>query len=96
MAKRRSRKRQRGPGVRLILIIAVVLLIAGFITRRILIPTRNLHHSEPQRFGASADSSSSASGQRAAPAPSRARTAGENLNDVDRRELDALIRSKTR
>lgn len=94
MAKRRSRKRQRGLGARLVLIIALTLLIAGFITRRILIPTRSFHRSEPQRFGSSADPSEAANGLRGTAL--RAGAAGENLNDVDRRELDALIRSKTR
>jgi hypothetical protein len=73
MAKRR--KRQRLLGARLILIIALVLLIAGFVTRRMLIPTRGLHRAEPQRFGA---------------------PTSEKLNDGDRRELDSLIRSKTK
>lgn len=90
MAKRRSRKRQRGLGVRLILIIALILLIAGFITRRMLIPTHNL---QPHGFGWSADSSKPERTLRDAPP---GQSAGENLNDADRKELDALIRSKTR
>lgn len=91
MAKRRSRKRQRKLGVRLVLIIALVLLIAGFITRRMLIPTHNL---QPHGFGWSADSSKSESALRNG--VPNGNPGGENLNDVDRRELDALIRSKTR
>ncbi len=95
MAKRRSRKRRRGLGTRLILIIALVLLIAGFIARRMLITTgyRGFQRSDPQRFGA-ADSPWSANGRGGT--PPHARGAGENLNDVDRAELDAIIRSKTR
>jgi hypothetical protein len=97
MARRRSRKRQRGWGIRIILIIALVLLIAGFITRRMLIPTHNSHHSEPQRFGAAAaDLPAAPNGLRARPAPASAASVGEHLNAADRRELDALIRSKTR
>lgn len=91
MTKRRSRKRQRRLGVRLILIIALVLLIAGFITRRMLIPTHNLQY---HGFGESTDASKSDSALRNG-APN-GNSGGENLNDVDRRELDALIRSKTR
>ena len=90
-AKRGSRKRRRGLGIRLILIIALVLLIAGFITRRMLIPTHNL---QPHGFGDAADSSQSASALRNG--VSNGNPSGENLNDVDRRELGALIRSKTR
>jgi hypothetical protein len=56
-----------------------------------LIPTHNL---QPQGFGSSADSTGSDSALRN-PAP-RGQPAGENLNDADRRELDALIRNKTR
>jgi hypothetical protein len=93
MAKRRNRKRRRGLKTKLILIIALMLLIAGFITRRMLMPTRGLYRPAPQRFGASADRSEAADGPRAIAAS--ARPAGENLNDVDRRELDALIRNRT-
>ncbi|HUY19742.1 MAG TPA: hypothetical protein VMV15_10990 [Candidatus Binataceae bacterium] len=78
---------------KLILIIALMLLIAGFITRRMLMPIRGPHRSAPQRFGAAADRSEAAAGPRAMPAG--ARPDGENLSDVDRRELGALIRNRT-
>jgi hypothetical protein len=80
MAKRGSRKRRRSLGARLILIIALILMIAGFLTRRMLIPTqRGLPRTHPDRYGAGAAPSSN-----------------EQLNDRDRAELDAIIRNKTR
>lgn len=93
MAKRRSRKRRRSLGARLILIIALTLMIAGFLTRRMLMPTgfRTPHHADPSRFGTANDSPPAA----AAPSSSQS-AAGERLDAADRAELNRIIRSKTR
>ena len=80
MAKRGSRKRRRSLGARLILIIALILMIAGVLARRMLIPAqRGLPRTHSDRYGAAAVPSSK-----------------EQINDRDRTELDAIIRNKTR
>jgi len=89
MAKRGSRKRRRSVGARLILIIALILMIAGFLTRRLLLPERGLPRLHPERFGTAdgpAARSISASGANRA----------EQLDAHDRAELDAIIRNRTR
>ena len=84
MAKRRSRKRRRSLGARLILILALILLVAGFLTRRMLMPTADhgVHRSNPARLGAAGH-------------PATQPAAAEQLDASDRAELERLIRSKT-
>ncbi|GEM_PF-5839027 len=91
MAKRRGRKRGRSLGVRLILIIALMLMIAGFLTRRMLMPVgyRGFHRSASSRLSAD-DSSPSAE-----PASGNNAT-GEQLDDAERAELNRIIRKKAR
>lgn len=86
MAKRRRRKRKFT--ARLFLILALVLIAAGFITRRVLLPTAWRNY-QP-------DSASRADAPRNPTSADNTQPAQDNLNDRDRQELDTLIRSKTR
>ncbi len=90
MAKRGSRKRRRSLGARLILIIALILMIAGFLTRRILIPAqRNLPHAHPERYGAAGRSAG-------IDAATPARNPDEQLDYRGGAKLAAIIRNQTR
>ncbi len=86
MAKRRRRRgKRKRPS--LILIAALMVLAAGFITRRVLAPRAMrflTHRSAPAP-------EHTAIGQ---PQPA-ARGAGENLTDSDRRALDEVVRQRS-
>jgi hypothetical protein len=88
MAKRRRRSRGKRKRPSLILIVALAVLAAGFITRRVLAP-RMMHFLTHR---------STAPGSRPAlasePAPATGGT-GENLSDSDRRALDRLVRQRS-
>ncbi|MBF6570681.1 MAG: hypothetical protein IVW54_17590 [Candidatus Binataceae bacterium] len=86
MAKRRTRKRKFT--ARLFLILALVLIIAGFITRRLIPPSGRREF----QFGTATHSG----GLQDPASVDRNQPARDNLNDRDREELDTLIRSKTR
>ena len=87
--RRRSRNKRKRPS--LILIVALAVLAAGFITRRVLAP-RAMHFlthrsaaplSEPATAGAPMAGHSAEDG------------AGETLTNSDRRALDQLVRQRS-
>jgi hypothetical protein len=94
-AKRPAKKKfgRRKPGILLLIAIAVVIL--GFLTRRVMVPSavHYLAHrpaNEPRRSGevetpATNDDASNASGNR-----------DENLSNGDRRQLDEIIKHKAK
>ena len=90
MAKRRRRRRSSSKRIRpsLILIVALAVLVAGFLTRRVLAP-RAMYFLTHR---------SAASPPRVAGEPVSARPrvdgTGENLTDSDRHTLDQVIREK--
>jgi len=90
MAKRRRRKRAR---VSWLFIVALALLVAGFLARRLMMPraARYLKHytQESPPPAAEADRDNSAA------AHSNDNGSGEHLSDSDRRALDEVIRRKT-
>jgi hypothetical protein len=93
MAKRRKRKRAR---VNWLLVFAMALLIAGFLARRMMMPSaaRYLaHHS--QDYPAPSAHSDQASGDNSQDAHSSDKGSGEHLSDSDRRALEEVIRRKT-
>ena len=69
---------------------AIALLIAGFMTRRLMVP-RMLHYLHARAPGPAAAQTQSASN---APASNR-NGSGEHLTDQDRKALDQVIRQKT-
>jgi hypothetical protein len=97
MAKRRRRKRgKRG----WLMMVAIALLIAGFMARRLLMPgaARYLTHRAPESPAAAPQSDrsdSDRSGDNAPAAHSDDNGSGEHLSDSDRRALDQVIRRKT-
>jgi hypothetical protein len=97
MAKRRRRKRGK---VRWLMIVAIALLIAGFMARRLLMPgaARYLSHRAPD-YPAAPPQSDGRSDGTDSDNPSEAHAhdngSGEHLNDRDRRALDEVIRRKT-
>lgn len=88
MAKRRRRKRGKAGKVRWLMIVAIALLIAGFMARRLMMPgaARELTHRGPD-YTSQAPQSGDAGNGEAAPS--------EHLSDSDRRALDEVIRRKT-
>ena len=93
MAKRRRRKRGRRG---LLLIVAIALLIAGFMARRLMMPgaARYLAHRAPEN-PAAAPASGESDNDNAPVAHSNDNGSGEHLSDRDRRALDDVIRRKT-
>lgn len=96
-----ARRRRRKSRIRnFFLIAAIALIIAGFLTRRLMVP-RMLHYlndrgAEPQANSKTPDAAASQSASNDA---STSRPAGddssERLTDSDRRALDDLIRQRT-
>lgn len=84
MAKRRRGKRRRPS---LFLIAALVVLAAGFITRRVLAP-RAMHFLTHRSAPAPEHTV-------AGRLPPAAPDAGENLTDADRRALDQVVRQRS-
>lgn len=94
MAKRRRRKRSKG--VSWLMIVAIALLIAGFMARRLMMPPVARYLAHRAEDEAPAPPQSGASGADNAPvAQSNDNGSGEHLNDSDRRALDEVIRRKT-
>jgi len=94
MAKQRRRpRRARGKRTRrgLLLTIALAVLAAGFITRRVLAP-RAMHFLTHRSAAAAAGPAADA---RARPGDLSQSVPGENLTDSDRRALDRVVRQKT-
>jgi flagellar biosynthesis/type III secretory pathway M-ring protein FliF/YscJ len=92
MAKRRKRKRAR---VNWLMIVALALLIAGFLARRMMMPraARYLaHYSHDYPAAQPPDDSNPEAAQAA---HSNDDSSGEHLSDSDRRALDEVIRRKT-
>jgi hypothetical protein len=92
MAKRRRRRRSRGKRKRpsLILIVALLVLAAGFLTRRVLAP-RAMHFLTHR--SAAPPPEPSVDGE---PQPEPATDgAGENLTNSDRRALDQVVRERS-
>ena len=79
------------------MIVAIALLIAGFMARRLLMPgaARYLTHRAPAAAPQSDRSDSDRSGYNAPAAHSGDNGSGEHLSDSDRRALDEVIRRKT-
>ena len=86
MAKRRRRKRGK---VRWLMLVAIALLIAGFMARRLMMPgaARELTHHSPDY--------SEPSPQNGDAPIARDNPPREHLSDSDRRALDEVIRRKT-
>jgi len=92
MAKRRKRKRAR---VSWLMLVALALLVAGFLARRMMMPraVRYLaHYSHEDPAAAPQDDSNREAAQAA---HSGDQGSGEHLSDSDRRALDEVIRRKT-
>jgi hypothetical protein len=94
MAKRRRRSRAKRKRPSLILIVALLVLAAGFITRRVLAP-RAMHFLTHR--SATSPSGPAMAGE---PRPGQALPAlndgtGERLTDSDRRALDQLVRQRS-
>ena len=92
MAKRRRRsrgKRKQRPS--LILIVALAVLAAGFITRRVLAP--RAMHFLTHRSATPASEPAMAGGVRAA--QPEVDGTGENLTNSDRRALDQVVRQRS-
>jgi hypothetical protein len=91
MAKRRRRRRSRSKRIRpsLILIVALAVLIAGFLTRRVLAP-RAMYFLTHR----SATPPPSIVGEPPSTLPPGDGT-GENLTDSDRRVLDQVVRERS-
>ena len=83
--RRRIRTRRKRPGA--ILIVLLLVLVAGFLTRRLLVPraVRFLTHRSPE-----GPLHSSAADHRAPDVNGP----GENLSDSDRRTLDSIVRQR--
>lgn len=79
MAKKRKKRRGRRPGI--LLLIAIVVLIAGFVVRRTLMPKaiHYLAYRPPDH-----------------PAIAPAAMPSEDLSASDRKQLDDTLRSKAR
>ena len=83
------------------MIVAIALLIAGFMARRLMMPgaARYLTHSAPEYPAAAPQSDRSDSARsdadNAPAAHSNDNGSGEHLSDSDRRALDEVIRRKT-
>jgi len=83
------------------MIVAIALLIAGFMARRLMMPgaARYLTHRAPDYPAAAPQSDGSDSGKsdsdNAPAAHSNDNGSGEHLSDRDRRALDEVIRRKT-
>jgi hypothetical protein len=92
MAKRRSRKRGKSNWL---IIVAVALLIAGFMARRLMMPSaaRYLTHRAPEY--PAAPRSDGAESDSAPAAHTNDNGSGEHLSDSDRHTLDEVIRRKT-
>jgi hypothetical protein len=90
MARRRKRKRAR---VNWLMVVAIALLIAGFLARRIMMPraARYLTHYTQEYPAPPPSDESNRDGAQAAPDNG----SGEHLSDSDRRALDEVIRRKT-
>lgn len=89
--RRRSRRKRRRPG--LILIVALLVLVAGFLTRRMLAP-RVMHFLTHR----SAAPRPAMAGDGGAVPPSMLPSdggSGENLTDSDRRALDRVVRQRS-
>jgi len=93
MAKRRRRrsrgKRKQRPS--LILVVALAVLAAGFITRRVLAP--RAMHFLTHRSATPASEPAMADGVR--PAQPEVDGTGENLTNSDRRALDQVVRQRS-
>ena len=95
-AKRPAKKkpRRRSPGI--LLLVALIVLILGFLTRRIMLPSavHYLAHRPPDQPRQSGEVESSA------PTNDDASNAGanrdENLSTGDRRQLNEIIKQKTK
>lgn len=88
MARRRKPKRAR---VNWLMVVAIALLIAGFLARRMMMPraARYLAH-DTREYPPPAAESDRDSAQTA-----HDNGSGEHLSDSDRRALDEVIRRKT-
>jgi hypothetical protein len=98
MAKRRKRKRSNGASW--LMIVALALLIAGFMARRLMMPpaarylaprAEDYPSAPPASAGSQADNAHAAHTQ----TNSDDNGSGEHLSDSDRRALDEVIRRKT-
>jgi len=82
-----------------LLIAVIAVLIAGFLTRRLMMPSavrfwNDRFASHPQSPGAASTEAASNEAKSSAPANS-ANGSGEHINDNDRRALDEVIKRKT-
>jgi hypothetical protein len=92
MAKRRRRSRVKRKRPSLILIVALLVLAAGFITRRVLAP-RAMHFLTHR--SATLPPKTAIAGDRDPVRPSNDDGTSERLTDSDRRALDQLVRQRS-
>jgi hypothetical protein len=93
MARRRKRKRAR---INWLMIVAIALLIAGFLARRLMMPSAARFLAQhTQEYPAPAPRSGDSNHDNGQAAHSADNGSGEHLSDSDRRALDEVIRRKT-
>jgi hypothetical protein len=98
--RRRSRSKRKRPS--LILIVALVVLAAGFITRRVLAPRamhflthRSATFPPPTATVVEEHSNQDHSNQLTPPGPTAIDGVGERLTNSDRRALDQVVRQRS-
>jgi len=95
------KKRKRRGKTRIILLIALALLVAGFLTRRLLAPSLIRYSDDrPTNIGGAmpllkAPGTSSGAASASEVSPGQVSPPSEAVTDADRHSLDDLIRKKT-
>jgi len=93
MARRRRRK--RGKGVSWLMIVAIALMIGGFMARRLMMPPAARYLTHRTDYPAASPPSDGEKSDNAPATHANDNGSGEHLSDSDRRALDEVIRRKT-